>query len=61
LFTPESNLNATNTRSIATIRFSALGSAIVVDEASTINLAKTSMKLPSKIAIGGGFGENKNG
>ena len=59
LFTPESNLSATNTRSIATIRFSALGSAIVVDEAPSQDLANTNMKLPSKIAIGGGFGENK--
>jgi hypothetical protein len=59
LFTPESNLSATNTRSIATIRFSALGSAIVVDEAPSQDLANTNMKLPSKIAISGGFGENK--
>jgi len=59
LFTPESNLSATNTRSIATIRFSALGSAIVVDEGQPTVLADTNIKLPSKIAIGAGFGENK--
>ncbi len=59
LFTPESNLSATNTRSIATIRFSALGSAIVVDEGQPTVLADTNIKLPSKVAIGAGFGENK--
>ncbi len=58
-FSPESNLNSTNERNIATILFSQTTGEIVIDE-NEATVADTKIKLPTKFAFGAGFGKVKN-
>lgn len=57
-YTPESTLNLINNRSIATVQFSTVTDPLVVDE-QIIEVADTKIKLPSKIAFGAGFGQER--
>lgn len=57
-FTPESNLKLTNTRKIATVKYSTITDGIPIDE-NDIAVANTTVKLPNTVAIGAGFGVNK--
>ena len=58
MYTPESTLNLSNTRTIATVQFSSTNDPFVIDE-QKIDVADTKLKLPSKIALGAGFGEER--
>lgn len=57
-YSPESNLKATNERNIATIQYSTSGSEIIIDPVD-INVDDTNIKMPSKLALGFGIGQNK--
>ncbi|MSP85616.1 MAG: hypothetical protein EXR18_07330 [Flavobacteriaceae bacterium] len=57
-YLPEANLKATNERNIATIQYSTSGSEIIVDPID-INVANTIIKMPSKLALGIGIGQNR--
>jgi len=57
-YTPESELKLDNTRSIDIIQFQSTGSVSVV-ETQDVDVADTNIKLPSKLAVGSGFGELK--
>ncbi len=58
-YTPESNLKSENERRIATIIAYTNGSEAVVEE-NDIDVSDSDLKLPSKIAIGAGFGQKSN-
>lgn len=57
-FTPESTLNLANTRVIATVQYSATTDPFVIDK-QEIDVADTKIKLPTKLAFGAGFGEER--
>ena len=57
-FSPESTLVSQNTRNISTVRFNSAFDVQVVDELEN-QKSSTDLKLPSKISVGAGFGENK--
>lgn len=57
-YTPESTLTLANERSIATVQFSGITDPIVIDE-EKVNVADIEVTLPSKIAFGAGFGQER--
>ena len=57
-YSPETNLRSVNTRNIATIQYSSSGAEILVDPLD-IDVANTTIKMPSKVALGFGIGQNK--
>lgn len=57
-FSPESKLNLSNQRTIATIQFSSTGLESVVEELEPIN-QDSKLRLPSKFTAGIGFGNLK--
>jgi long-subunit fatty acid transport protein len=57
-YSPETNLKATNERNIATIQYASSGSENIVDPID-ITVANTTIKMPSKLALGLGIGQNK--
>ncbi|MFN3753164.1 hypothetical protein [Flavobacterium sp.] len=57
-YTPESELNLNNSRSIDLIQFSS-GDRIIPIETLEVPVDDTTIKLPSKLAFGSGFGEVK--
>jgi len=57
-YTPESTLSFSNTRSIATVQFSTISDPVIIDE-QLVNVADTEVKLPSRVAIGAGFGQER--
>jgi hypothetical protein len=57
-YTPESNLNLNNSRVISTVEFRNNANPFVVDS-EIINVADATIKLPSKIAFGAGFGRER--
>jgi len=58
VLTPGANLTLENRRNIATVQFYALGGEFPID-AVDIDVANTTLKLPTKVAFGAGFGEVK--
>ena len=58
IYTPESTLNLSNARTIATVQFSPTTDPFVIDS-QEIDVADTKLKLPSKFAFGAGFGEER--
>ena len=58
IYTPESTLTFTNSRTVATVQFSSITTPFIIDE-QKIDVANTNIKLPSKVAIGAGFGEER--
>lgn len=57
-YSPESTLVSQNTRNISTVRFNSSFDIQVVDELEN-QKNSSNLKLPSKLSIGAGFGENK--
>jgi long-subunit fatty acid transport protein len=57
-YSPDSKLNSTNSRNIATIQYSSSGAEILVQPLE-VDVADTSITLPSKLAIGFGVSESK--
>jgi long-subunit fatty acid transport protein len=57
-YSPESSLKSVNERNIATIQYTSSGSEILVDDLP-ITVANTTIKLPSKLAVGFGIGQSK--
>ncbi|MEY3501330.1 MAG: hypothetical protein RL308_3003 [Bacteroidota bacterium] len=57
-YSPESSLKSVNERNIATIQYTSSGSEIVVDDLA-ITAENTTIKLPSKLALGLGIGQSK--
>jgi hypothetical protein len=57
-YTPEANLTLSNSRNIAVIAITTLGGANVVDD-QDIPVSNTKLKLPSKLTIGTGIGQEK--
>jgi long-subunit fatty acid transport protein len=57
-YSPESTLVSQNTRNISTVRFNSSFDIQIVDELEN-QKNSTNLKLPSKLSIGAGFGENK--
>lgn len=58
IYTPEANLDFANTRSVATVLFTNTTEPNVVDE-QEIAVADTKQKLPTKLSLGAGFGEER--
>ncbi len=58
IYTPESTLNLSNARTIATVQFSPTTDPFVIDS-QEIDVADTELILPSKFAFGAGFGEER--
>ena len=58
-YTPESKLEALNSRNIANVQFSAITGYIALDNAVDVVVPNNTINLPSKIALGVGVGENK--
>jgi len=58
IFTPESTLSLTNKRTIATVQFSPVTDPFVRD-LQEIAVADTKINLPSQLAFGAGFGEER--
>lgn len=56
IYTPESDLKLSNERNIAVVQLSSTGEPIVIDD-EDIDVANTTIKLPSKFAFGAGIGE----
>ncbi|WP_333600497.1 hypothetical protein [Flavobacterium sp.] len=57
-YTPESKIKLANTRSIQIVQFLSSGATSVI-QSEDIPVSDTSIKLPSKITFGSGFGEVK--
>ena len=57
-FSPETKLRSTNERNIATIQYSSSGAEILVDPLD-VAVDNTTIKMPSKVALGFGIGQNK--
>ncbi len=57
-YSPDSKLSSSNFRNIATIQYSSTGAEILV-QPSDIDVANTTITLPSKLAVGFGIGQNK--
>ena len=58
VLTPGANLKLENSRNIATVQFFTLGGERVIDNVD-VDVANTTLKLPTKIAFGAGFGQVK--
>lgn len=58
IFTPESNLKLSNTRNIQIVQLLS-SSAISIIQSENIAVGNSTLKLPSKLALGAGFGEIK--
>ena len=56
--TPGTNLKLQNSRSIATVQFFSQGAERVVDNV-VVDVENTTLKLPTKVAFGAGFGQVK--
>jgi len=59
-YTPQSNLRSQNERDIYSIKYLGDLTSSPLDYLDTIT-SRTTIKLPSKLAIGLGVGESKNG
>ena len=57
-YSPDSKLSSSNSRNIATIQYSSTGAEILV-QPSDIDVANTTLTIPSKLAVGFGVGQNK--
>lgn len=57
-FSPETQLKSSNGRTIASIQYSTTGAEVVVNE-SIIDVANTTLVLPTKFSFGTGIGEFK--
>ena len=57
-YTPESKLNLGNTRTLEIVQFLSTGAVSVIEQ-NQIPVSDTTIKLPSKLSIGSGFGEVK--
>lgn len=58
VYTPESTLTLSNSRTIATVQFSTTNDPFVIDKEDVV-VADTKVKLPSKFAFGAGFGQER--
>jgi hypothetical protein len=58
VYTPESNLDLSNTRVVSTVIYSGNSDPFIIDK-EEINVADTKVKLPTKFAFGAGFGEER--
>ena len=58
VFTPGANLILENSRSIATVQVFTNGGESVIDNVD-VNVKNTTLKLPTKIAFGAGFGKER--
>ena len=58
VYTPESTLNLSNSRTISTVQFSNISDPFVIDKQDIV-VADTKIKLPSKFAFGAGFGQER--
>ena len=58
-YSPETNLKSINERNIATIQYSTSGSEIIIDPINISGVANTTIKMPSKLALGLGIGQNR--
>lgn len=58
IYSPDSKLSSSNSRNIATIQYSSTGAEILV-QPSDIDVANTTLTIPSKLAVGFGVGQNK--
>ncbi len=58
VLTPGANLKLENSRNIATVQFFSQGGERVIDKVD-IDVANTTLKLPTKVAFGAGFGQVK--
>lgn len=58
MYTPESTISLTNSRTIATVQFSPSAAPLVIDE-QIIDVANTEINLPSKFNFGAGFGQER--
>lgn len=56
MYSPESRLKSVNSRTIATIQYAASGAEYTIDE-NNVTVANTTLIIPSKLAVGIGFGE----
>ena len=57
-YSPETSLNFTNNRAVSTVQFSGTNDTFIIDQ-EIIKVADTKIKLPSKVSIGAGFGEER--
>lgn len=57
-YSPEANLNSQNGRNLATIIYNINGTELVSDN-EDIEVADTTLKIPSKFSFGAGIGESK--
>ena len=57
-YSPDSKLSSSNYRNIATIQYSSTGAEILVQPLD-VDVANTTITLPSKLAVGFGIGQNK--
>ncbi|AWG25109.1 hypothetical protein [Flavobacterium kingsejongi] len=58
IYTPESKIKSKNSRNIATISYGSTGTEVIRDS-QDIPMGDTDLVIPSKFAIGAGFGENR--
>ena len=58
VFTPETTLNLANSRTIATVQYSALTDPYTIDEQEIV-VKDTKIKMPNKVAFGAGFGQER--
>ena len=58
IYTPESTLTLTNARTVSTVQFSSVSDPFPIDE-QKIQVANTTIRLPSKISLGTGFGQER--
>ena len=57
-YSPETSLNFTNNRAVSTVQFSGTNDPFIIDQ-EIIKVADTKIKLPSKVSVGAGFGEER--
>lgn len=57
-YSPDSKLSSSNSRNIATIQYSSTGAEIIVQPLD-VDVANTTITLPSKLAVGFGLSESK--
>ncbi len=58
IYTPETSLNLSNSRTVSTVQFSGTNDPFIIDE-KKIDVASTKIKLPSKVSLGAGFGQER--
>ncbi|WP_320815861.1 hypothetical protein [Flavobacterium sp.] len=56
-YSPESKLNSTNTRNIATATYNPITGTEFVNDSRDIEVANTKLVIPSKLSLGAGIGE----